>query len=77
MKDDEECYFKKIRESRIFAIGFDQTTDMSKKEQIAITIRYMGIDNEISVVKEDFITLLSQGHLKIKLGKAPLLRPRH
>ena len=47
----------KARESGYYSIGFDESSDTGKKEQMAIVIRYL--DQDVKQIREDSISLVS------------------
>ena len=50
---------EKVKRSKFYAIGFDETMDISKSEQIALTFRYLDYSSGAVQIKEDFITFIN------------------
>lgn len=57
-----------VKRSEFYSIGFDETTDVAKSEQMAITLRYW--DSENGTLREDLVSMVDCfAELKKKIKK--------
>ena len=47
-----------INSAKCFSVLADETTDISRKEQMSICIRYIVSEDNVFVLKEDFVTFV-------------------
>ena len=62
-----EIIIKEVKEAEIFSLGIDETSDMSRNEQVAFVIRYVDRNGEIQE------RLLGMEHVSSTTAKALIL----